>query len=53
MKWTPTDIIALVLILGCFVSILSGHNHYLLYLLCSVASSYGLVKIAPGKLRRK
>jgi len=53
LKWKPHDIIALVLIVGCFASILSGHNSYIMYLLMSIASSYGLVKFIPLTIRRK
>lgn len=44
MKWTPRDVIALVIIVGCFVLRALGHDSYVSWsLLGVVAGYYGLV----------
>ena len=52
IKITGADIVAIVLIIGCFTMIGMGKNHVVEYVLLSVASGYGIVKVRPRRGKR-
>lgn len=52
-KLKREDVIALVLILGCFVLIGMGKNHVVEYTLASIAAAYGIGRLTIPKIRKK
>lgn len=52
-KLAAADIIALVIIVGCFIAIMTGHNSFIEILLLSIAGAYGIGKVGLAVKKRK
>ena len=59
MKWKPIDVISLVIIVGCFILIIMGHDGYIKFtLLAVVGAFYGLdltpfIKLGRNQKKRE
>lgn len=47
MKWKPQDVMALIIVAGCFALIFMGHNGVIHYTLLGVVGVYYGVDLTP------
>lgn len=51
-KITATDLVAIIIIVGCFTSIITGHDGLITDLLFGIAGTYGLIKLGIAKFSK-
>ncbi len=47
MKWKPIDVISLVIVVGCFILIIVGHNSFIHWTLLAVVGAYYGIDLTP------